>query len=318
MGFFRVLASIAAIATCHTQAAAGPYKPQHNRLGQPSFEGLWTTNSLSRLERPDIYPSVVITEAQAREIKPLPLIPPDETGQAESETYDEGLALSRIGNQLRSAFIIDPPDGRLPFTPEGRARASMPPTFDGPELRTNQERCVMMPGIGPPLTNTLYNNNLQILQTSDHIVIFMEANHEVRIIPVSPRKPRDLQHSPVSRWMGDSVGWWEGDALVIETTHFASGQSRRSSPLARLTLSPEAVVTERLRRISAGQILYSYTVVDAANYTQPWRGEMPLNASKGPIYEYACHEGNYSLPNILAGARAEERAEAAAPLEIKR
>lgn len=176
----------------------------------------------------------------------------------------------------------------------------------------------MMPGIGPPLTNTLYNNNLQILQTRDAVVVFMEANHEARIIPVSPRKPHHPQHAPVSRWMGDSVGWWEGDALVMETTHFAPGQSRRSSPLARLTLSPEAVVTERLQRISPSQILYSYTVVDPANYTQPWRGEMPLNASKGPIYEYACHEGNYSLPNILAGARAQERAAAAAASETKR
>jgi len=111
--------------------------------------------------------------------------------------------------------------------------------------------------------------------------------------------------------MGDTVGWWEGDTFVMETTNFAPGQSQRSYPLGKLYLSPDAVVTERLARVSLTEILYSYTVVDPANYTQPWRGEMPLVAAKGPIYEYACHEGNYSLPNILAGARAQDRAAAA-------
>jgi hypothetical protein len=107
--------------------------------------------------------------------------------------------------------------------------------------------------------------------------------------------------------MGDTVAHWESDTLVMETTNFAPAQALRGNSLGRLALSPDAVVTERLRRISPTQILYSYTVVDPANYARPWRGEMPLNATKGPMYEVACHEGNYSLPNILAGARAEER-----------
>jgi hypothetical protein len=288
-------------------AAAEPYRAPRNAVGQPDLAGIWSYNYLSRLERADIYPSVVISEAQARSIRPLPLIAPDAVGQDASETYDEGLALARVGGEIRTAYIVDPPDGRLPYTPEGRVRASKPPTFEGPEPRTNQERCLIMPSTGPPMTSGLYNNNLEILQTRDHLVIFLEQNHEARIVPIG-RRP----HGAAPRWMGDTVGWWEGDSFVMETTNFAPGSGSRSYPLGRLYVSPDAVVTERLRRISPTQVLYSYTVTDPANYTRPWKGEMPLNVGGGPMYEYACHEGNYSLPNILAGARAEDRAAAAA------
>lgn len=303
-----VVAVLLAVGLVQTSGAAGPYKAPRNAVGQPDLEGLWTSNSFSRLERPDVYPSVVITEAQARAIRPPPLIAPDDVGQDDTETYDEGLALARIGGQIRTAWIVDPPDGRLPYTPQGRARAVEAPTFEGPEPRSNQERCLMMPSVGPPIINGLYNNNVQVLQTRDNLVIFFEQNHEARIVPIG-RRP----HGPLSRWMGDTVGWWEGEAFVMETTNFAPAQSLRTYPLGKLYLSPHAMVTERLERVSPTQILYSYTVVDPDNYTRPWRGEMPLNASKGPIYEYACHEGNYSLPNILAGARAQERAATAGP-----
>ena len=296
------------LALAGTGAICGDYRVPRTAFGQPDLEGLWTSNSLTRLERPDTYPTVVISEAQARAIHPLALIGPDETGQAESETYDEGLALARVRGQIRTAWIVDPPDGRLPFTPQGRVRANKRPTFDGPETRPNQERCLMMPDVGPPLVSSIYNNNLQILQTTDHVVILMEMNHEVRIIPIGRRA-----HGPVPRWMGDTIGWWEGDAFVMETTNFALGQALRSSPLIHTYLSPDAVVTERLERVSPSEILYSYTVVDPPNYARPWRGEMPLKTTKGPMYEYACHEGNYSLPNILAGARVEERAATGAP-----
>ncbi len=306
------LASILALAIASSGSAAGGYHPPHNRLGQPDFEGLWSSNSLTKLERPDVYPGVVISEAQAAATPPPPLIPPDPTGQAESETYDPGLALARVGTEIRTAWIVDPPDGRLPFTPEGRARALKPNEFDGPETRTNQERCLLSPGTGPPLTNSLYNNNLQIVQTRDRLVLFMETMHEARIVRIIPGRPINHDQTAVRTWMGDSVGWWEGDVFVMETTGFTPTQSPRSSPMGRLFLSPDAVITERLQRVSLTQILYSYTVVDPKNFTRPWRGEMPLMATKGPIYEYACHEGNYSLPNILAGARAQERAALAA------
>jgi len=280
------------------------YKAPRNAVGQPSFEGVWTTNSLTRLERPDIYPSVVMTEEKARQLPPPPIKPADAVGGGESETYDaEGLALARVGGEVRTAWIVDPPDGRLPFTPQGRARAHPALSTDDPERRPMQERCLVMPSAGPPMTNGLYNNNLQILQTRENVVIYMEMIHDVRVIPIGRSA-----HGPFHLWMGDSIGRWEGDTFVIETRGQTPAQVARVSPLVALSLSSEAVVTERLRRISPTQILYSYVVEDPANYTKPWRGEMPLNASQGPIYEYACHEGNYSLPNILGGARAQERA----------
>jgi hypothetical protein len=289
-------------------AASQAYKAQLNRLGQPDLEGIWSYNSLTRLERPDIYSGVVIGAEEAKAIAPLPLIAPDAVGQDDTETYDaEGLALARVNGEIRTSWIVDPPDGRLPFTVEGRARAQVAPKFDGPETRSNQERCLLMPNVGPPIATAIYNNNLQILQTRDHVVFSMEMNHEARIIPLGSRT-----HGPTTRWMGDSVGWWDGETLVIETTAITPTQGLRSSPAGKLYLSPEAVVTERLKRVSKSQILYSYTVVDPANYTRPWRGEMPLTTTKGPIFEYACHEGNYSLPNILAGARVEEAAHASA------
>jgi hypothetical protein len=292
-------------------AAAQTYRAPRTPTGQPDLQGLWTINSLTRLERPDRYPSVVISAAQARTIAPPPLIAPDAVGQDDSETYDaEGLELARFGDEIRTAWIVDPPDGRLPYTPEGRARATKAPTFEGPEPRFVQERCLTLPGVGPPLLNGLYNNHVQIVQTPDHLVIFLEQNHEARVVRIGDRR-----HGPaaIRRWMGDTIGWWDGESFVMETNGFTPTQSQRSYPLARLYISSDAVVTERLTRISPTQIRYSYTVVDPANYTRPWRGEMPFNATKGPLYEYACHEGNYSLPNILAGARAEERAAAKTP-----
>jgi hypothetical protein len=297
-----------------TPAAAQAYRPQHNRLGQPDLEGIWSYNSLTRLERAESYSGVVIGEAEASAVAPPPLIPPDGVGQDESETYDaEGLGLARINGEIRTSWIVDPPDGRLPFTAEGRARAQAPPRFDGPETRTNQERCLLLPNVGPPIATAIYNNNLQIVQTRDHVVLSMEMNHEARIIPLGVRA-----HGVVPRWMGDSVGWWDGDTLVIETRNITPKQGQRTSPAGKLYLSSEAVVTERLTRVSKSQILYSYTVVDPANYTQAWRGEMPLTATRGPIFEYACHEGNYSLPNILAGARLEEKTAGAAAASVSR
>ena len=285
---------------------AQPYKAPRNALGQPAFEGVWSYNSLTRLERPDAYPSVVITGAQARSIRPLPMIAPDAVGQAETENYDpEGLEIGRIGDEYRGAWIVDPPDGRLPFTPEGRARARKPFPFGNPEERSNQERCLIFPAVGPPLISGLYNNHLQILQTRDHLVIYLEQGSDVRIIPISKTHRRGVR-----RWMGETTGHWEGEAFVMRTTNFWPTQSQRSFPLAQIYLSQDAVVTERLQRISDTQILYSYTVSDPANYTQPWRGEMPFNATRATMYESACHEGNYSLPNILAGARVEEKAAA--------
>lgn len=296
------LLTVMVLALAATAGAAG-YKAPRTPAGQPDLQGIWSSNSLTRLERPAIYPSLVITEAQAREIKHPPVIAPDDVGQLESEWYDDGLAMARIGPEIRTSWIVDPADGRLPFTPEGRARLNRPVGADGPEARSTTERCLIAPANGPPMLNGIYNNNWQIVQTPDHLVISMEYGHETRIIRLGDRRRLPAALSP---WMGDSIGWFEGESLVIETTNFAPDQSTRRYPLGQLYLSRDAVVSERLTRISRDQILYEYSVRDPANYTQVWRGQMPLNAAKGPIYEFACHEGNYSLSGILAGARRTE------------
>ena len=300
--FAGILFAMALIAPWAAATHADAYKPPHTRFGQPDLQGIWTSSSLTRLERPPIFNALVAGEAQARAAPPL--LPPDDVGNAESEWFDPGITLARINGQFRTSWIVDPANGRLPFSQAGRKKMqATAPSYDGPENRPLNERCLNA-GAGPPMLNGLYNNNWQIVQTPDHVAIFLENTHEMRIVRL-----KDRTHAPaaVHPWMGDSIGWWEGDTLIIETTNFSPSQSRRRGGLADLYVSSDAKVTERLTRVSPTELLYRYEVDDPATYTQIWRGEMPATATKGPIYEYACHEGNYSLPGILAGARAEER-----------
>ena len=179
--------------------------------------------------------------------------------------------------------------------------------FDGPEARQVAERCLMGFGstAGPPMLNVLYNNTYLIQQSKDAVVIVVEMNHDARIVRLTDRThPK----ADVRRWMGDSYGWWEGDTLVVETTNFNPGEQLRPGIPTTLFLSTDAKVTERFTRVSDKQILYEFKVEDPKVYSKPWRAEMPINAAKGPVYEYACHEGNYALPGILRGARVAEAA----------
>jgi hypothetical protein len=147
------------------------------------------------------------------------------------------------------------------------------------------------------------------VQSKDSVAILVEMNHDVRIVRLVGKDPADRQHLPgyMRPWMGDSVGWWEGDTLVVETTNFNPGESLRPYFGNSILLSSGAKVTERFTRVSPTQILYRFEVNDPATYSQVWKAEMPMNAATGPVYEYACHEGNYALPGILAGARKADR-----------
>ena len=172
--------------------------------------------------------------------------------------------------------------------------------YDHPEFRPLAERCLMSFGsnAGPPmLPNYFYNNNYQIVQTKDQILILVEMVHDVRVIRLNA-----TTHPPahVRTWMGDSIGRWEGDTLVVETTNFHPLQAFRGA-------SGALKVLERFRRVDADTILYTFTIDDPATWTRQWSGEVPFRRSEEPIYEYACHEGNYALSNILSGARAQER-----------
>ncbi len=323
----RILLALAAAAIATAAHAQDAYKAPRNAFGQPDMEGVWTNASLTSLERGPQFKTLTIPEAQAKALEagrarmmeaqsrptdpnaPAPTAGGDPGGY-NSFWVDPGTRMGRIRGEVRTSWLIDPADGKLPYKPEGwklcqDALNTARNTFDGPEARPLGERCLLGFGstAGPPMMNVLYNNHYQFQQAKDHVVIVVEMNHDARIIRLTDKR-RPPSH--IRTWMGDSIGWWEGDTLVVETTGFNPGESLRPYFGASLFLSPDAKVTERFTRVGADQILYAFEVDDPQIYKQVWKAEMPLNASKGPVYEYACHEGNYSLPGILAGARKAE------------
>jgi hypothetical protein len=229
---------------------------------------------------------------------------------------DPGRRLSLVKGEYRTSMIVDPPNGRIPWKADGRQAiqrlSSKPPvgSYDGVETRPLAERCLMSfsNAGGPIMQNGLYNNTYQFVQAPDHVMILVEMAHDARIVPTfaSAAEARS-KHKPsaMQPWMGDSVGWYEHGELVVETTNPNAWQ--------RGLISTTGKVTERFGRWSDDQILYRFTVEDSTLYTQPWSGEMSFNKSSEPLYEYACHEGNYAMPGILGGARAKE----ALGLEVK-
>jgi hypothetical protein len=305
-------------------AEARPYRAPRMASGAPDLEGLWTNTSLTFLQRPPIFKALEATEAEEAmmiagfkkfagaivsnaPIDPNLPAPPVVKEAPQTDFLEMDLHLARIDGKMRSSWIVEPADGKIPFTDVGRqaARDANKETYDDPEGRPKEERCLVAIGSpeGPPMMNTGFNGHYQIVQTRNFVVIHIEMNHDVRIVRLDDRR-----HLPdtVRPWMGDSVGWWEGDTLVVETTNFPKGVGVGSLG-GGFAYSPQGKLTERFTRTAPDQILYEFTVDDPVNFKQPWRAEMPLRAAKGPIYEYACHEGNYSLPNVLAGARVQER-----------
>ena len=238
--------------------------------------------------------------------------PPVVKEAPQADMIDMYMHLARIGGQMRSSWIVEPADGQIPFTDAGKKanREVNKQTFADPESRPLTERCLIAIGSpeGPPMMNTGFNGNYQIVQTKDAVAIEVEMNHDVRIIRMADRSH---PHPAVQPWMGDSVGWWDGETLVVETTNFNPKTSVQSLN-GGFVYSPQGKLTERFTRVSKDEMLYEFKVEDPVYFKQPWRGEMPMRTAKGPIYEYACHEGNYSIANALSGARVEEKAAAAA------
>jgi len=320
----------------------GAYKAPRNEFGQPDLQGNWNNATLTSVERdPKFGTRLHLTDAEAGEIEgyaakhredgAAPTDPklgiqdlPKDCGYGFSGTncgynnfwVDRGTQVIRIDGKPRSSMLIEPANGRMPpMLPEARQRlAAKQAAFrkgagpmDGPELRSLGERCLMSFGssAGPPMLPLMYNNTYTIVQTKDAVMIEVEMVHDVRVIRLNG-KP--LPKS-VSKWMGDSIGRWEGETLVVETTNFHPQHGFRGS-------SENLKVTERFTRVSPEQIVYRFTVEDPTTFSQPFTGELPMNATPEKLYEYACHEGNYALPGILAGAREEERAAAAAGKQV--
>ena len=288
--------------------------------GHPDLQGIWNNSTTTPLQRPDaLADKVVLTEEETAALNQqvdrggLPGsgtyrntdLPPD---AGDPGTYNE-FWWERGKSIGRTSLIIDPPDGRLPLTPDGRKRvearaeAIRRHPADSWEDRSLQERCIIYHGI-PPLP-TGYNNNYTIVQTKDHVAILHEMIHEVRIIPLDGR-PHLGQG--IRLWMGDSRGRWEGDTLVVETTNFTDKLLSLSGIGIFGTGTPTMRVVERFTRVDADTIDYRFTVEDPGTFTKPFTALLPMRKTEGPLYEYACHEGNYGLMGILSGARAQEKA----------
>ncbi|HEY2749874.1 hypothetical protein, partial [Phenylobacterium sp.] len=243
---------------------------------------------------------------------------PGDPGGYNTFWLDPGRNLAQVKGEYRTSWIVDPADGQLPLSPEGRAlvakanaHARAADTPANPENLEPWDRCLISSrgSGGPGMLNNIYNSNLQIVQTPGAVAIEIEMIHDTRAIPVFRDKATaQAAHGPAALqpWLGDATAWWEGDALVIETVNVNTEQGRAGP----IYLTPKGRVTERLTRVSPSQILYEFKVEDPAYYTRPWRAEMSLTASKDPLYEYACHEGNYALVDILKGTRAGEAAKA--------
>jgi hypothetical protein len=229
--------------------------------------------------------------------------PEQDRDQAYNRLFlDRGDKLARVDGVARTSLIVDPPDGKVPaLTDKARRRMAerLRNSFDSVKDRPLGERCLLGFGStsGPPMLPVLYNNNYQIVQTPGQVMILVEMVHDVRIIRTdgSPHPPPEVR-----KWTGDSIGHWEGDTLVVDTTNFTDKTRFRGS-------GENLHVMERFTRVDANTILYRVTIDDPESFTKPWTLEYPFLATAGPIYEYACHEGNYAMPDILGGARRQDR-----------
>jgi hypothetical protein len=312
-----------------TSAVAGNYKAPRLSDGTPDLQGTWTNATATPMERNSEFGTRrVYTDAEAAAIEKAatgaveadarPSDPNEKTkagdlppvGNYNLFWTDRGMTVQTINGEKRTSMIIDPPNGRFPpFTAEAQkrmqARRGGPRTgfADGPEQRGLGERCLLSFGSsgGPPMLPTMYNSYYQFVQSPGYVTILVEMVHDARIIRMN-----DKTHTPdaVKKWMGDSIGHWEGDTLVVETQGFRPDQSFRGS-------SENLKVTERFTRVAEDQIDYRFTLEDPTTFAASITGELAFTPANGNIYEYACHEGNYALPGILAAEREQEKAAAA-------
>jgi hypothetical protein len=318
----RLLAAALVLVLAPIVLAADPWQSPQMSWGVADLQGTWTNATITGLERFDGVRNLVLTPEEARgvekgtadayasvdRVRDGELPKGGDVGGYNTFWMDPGSRLARVRGEIRSSLIVDPKDGKIPYSWRGKAKLGKVfwrlRNADNPETRLLGERCIVGFGStgGPPMLPVLYNNNYQIVQSPGFVMILVEMNHNARIIRIDgERLPKAIQP-----WLGDSIGHWEGITLVVETTQFNPGQSFRGSLRHRLYLSPDAVVVERFTRTGPKEILYEFTVEDPKVFTKVWRGEVPMLAAEGQIYEYACHEGNYSLPGILAGARAKD------------
>jgi hypothetical protein len=306
---FALLAAVA----MPGQVATKTWTLQHTPDGQPDLEGYWSNVTITPLERPaELAGKAFFTEQELSEREKKAEKP--RTAEQIAGTiahydfaqYGLDITQTRHSLNLRTSLIVDPPDGKIPpMTPEARKRAAenaearkkMGGPYDGPESRGLGERCIYNATEGPPMLPPAYNANLQIQQGPGYVAILQEEIHDVRIIPLDGRPHLGPN---IRQYLGDSRGHWEGNTLVVDVTNFNNRTNFRGS-------SENLHVIERFTRIDEDTILYEFTVDDPTTWTRPWKAELPMAKIKGPIYEYACHEGNFDMVNNLSQARALEK-----------
>jgi len=320
-----LLASVAMFGAPNAFAQEAGYVTPKTAWGTPDFDGTWTNASRTALERYQGATKLVVSEAEAQallekdgyaiyakqestiskldEESSKKLLADRNSNRAYNRFwFDPGTSFMKIKGEYRTSFITDPPSGKVPLQegkkPPGTLFTSR--GYEGPEVRGLGERCISWSMPGPVVINSAYNNNVQLVQTPTHLMLMTEMVHDVRIIPIfKTAAEAQASHGPIPKWFGDSVAWYEGNTLVVETVN--------PYWLDRSAISPSGKATERWTRWNNDELLYEFKIDDPSIYTQVWGGEQIFNVSKEAIYEYACHEGNYGLEGILAGARQLER-----------
>lgn len=306
-----------------TAVMAADYTAPRTEYGQPDLQGVWNFSSDVPMQRPEVFGDrEFITKEeldQMRKMAEAGFEALNEVGVGGYNTF--WVEQAGTGENLRSSIITYPANGRMPAPVEGvdvqigglgpDEPGTRPVRMtvggiskDGPEDRGLSERCIVGFNSGPPFTPSMYNNNVQIVQGRNHVVLVTEMIHDARIVPLDGRPHID---DDIRQWSGDSRGYWDGDTLVVTTRNF-NGLTQSFSVFGN---AKEKILTERFTRSGPYQVDYEFTVEDPATFTDKLSGIVPMAKVDGQMYEYACHEGNYGMVNILRGARMEEqRAEA--------
>lgn len=323
MNLRHLVPTIASLLLWSNAWSAEDYQTPKTEWDQPDLQGVWNFSSDIPMQRPAQYGereylteeeiAAIQSRRTARDEGSDAAIPNGGVNEAYNDFWVE---TAGIGDVARTSIIVYPTNGRLPPYAEGAivVQGRLDPDIDGerpvrftgggigsdgPEDRGLGERCIVGFNAGPPISPSLYNNNLQIIQNRDHVVIMIEMVHDARIVPLDGASPLD---DSIGLWSGDSRGYWEGDTLVVESRNF----NGLTQSLGAGGKSDDKFLIERFTRLNADTISYEFIVDDPQAYTDKITGIIPLTKVDGLLYEYACHEGNYGLLNILRGARAEE------------
>ena len=328
--FVSAVAVLVALVSLGVALAAAQTTVPRTAWGQPDLQGIWDFRTITPLERPeDLADREFLTEEEAanleqeavdRNIRLLNRLARRTTAGGNVDRQTDGTPgfynnfwLDRgtnIVSTRRTSLIVDPPNGRLPaLSANGQRRADARREYlrehpaDSWLDRSTSDRCLLGFNAGPPITPAGYNQNMQLFQTPDHVVLVTEMVHMARVVPLDGRAP--LREN-IRQWSGDSRGHWEGDTLVVETSNFNDERRWRGS-------TTNMKLVKRITRVDADTLKYEFTVTDPETWTSSWTASISMRRTDVPMYEYACHEGNYAMPNILAGQRAEEKAATAKP-----